>query len=105
MKKVEIYQTIKTRCDGLWLEMAKYDFDNKPVFVDTIASMKWDVEDIGHQKLLNQWYSLKLLMEELKIDDEFTSSAAEATEIRHEIFKREQHARGIDYDENGNRIA
>ena len=105
MTKQQMIDTIKAAEGTAWLDMANYDLENKPI-VTTWAQEKDYVEnDIGHAKKLAAWYSLKTLMDELKITSNFDGAHSEATDINHQIWTREQAAKGIYYDERGNRIA
>ena len=105
MTKDNMIKAIQDAEASAWLELAKYDLENKPV-VTTWEQEKAFVEnDLGHIKLLNQWYAIKTILENMGIETPYCDKHAEAVDINHTIWTREQNAKGIYYDENGNRIA
>lgn len=88
-----------------WLELAEYDLKNKPIVTTWEEEKAFAENDLGHIKLLNQWYGIKMIMDSMNIEQPFGYKAKQATDINHTIWLREQNAKGIYYDENGNRIA
>ena len=98
MTKQQMVETIQNAEVTAWLELAKYDFENKPVVTTWEQEKAWVEYDIGHTKLVNQWYGIKMLMESMNIEAPYGEKAAEATDINHEIWTREQNASGIYYD-------
>ena len=105
MKKSEMIKAMQDAEVSAWLALAKYDLENKPVVTTWNEERAWAERDLGHTKLLNQWYGISMLLDSMSIDRPFGEKAAEATDINHEIWLREQHAKGIYYDERGNRTA
>ena len=105
MTKAEMIKTIKEAEAKAWLEIAKYSLDNKPIVTTWAEERAYNETDIGYIKNVNQWYSLKMLMETLEIDSDFDEAHQEACDIAHEIWTREQNAKGVYYDERGNRTA
>jgi hypothetical protein len=105
MKKADIIETIKRAEAEAWLALAKHDMENKPVVVTWEQEKDYAENHPGHRAALGAWYSLKVLMDELNINSEFAELHSEATDINHKIWLREQNAKGIYYDERGNRIA
>lgn len=104
MTKNDMIKTIRDAEVSAWLDLAKYDLENKPIVTSWEQEKDWAEHDIGHTKLVNQWYGIKTVMESMSIAAQWNEKTAEATDINHEIWKREQAAKGIYYDENGNRI-
>lgn len=53
MKKSDMIVTIQNKESELWLELATYDFDNKPIFDNQIARVTWfkDLEIKAQAKL------------------------------------------------------
>ena len=105
MKKSDMIKTILDAEVNAWLELAKYDFDNKPITTTWEQEKAFTENDLGHIKLLNQWYGIKTVMESMGIASTWNEKTAEATDINHAIWMREQNARGIYYDDDGNRTA
>ena len=101
MTKQQIIDTIKAAEGKAWLELAKYDLEHKPVVTTWEQECEYAQNDVGHRTKLDVWYALKLLMNELGITADFDALHQEAGSIIHEIFTREQNARGIYYDEWG----
>ena len=88
-----------------WLALAKYDLTNKPIVTTWEQEKAYAENDIGHVKLLNQWYAINTMLENMGIDTPYSDEHQEACDINHAIWTREQNAKGIYYDENGNKIA
>ena len=105
MTKDNMIKAIQDAEASAWLELAKYDLDNKPIVTTWEQEKAFAQNDLGHVKLLNQWYGIKLLMDSMNIDRPFGEKAEEAADINHAIWTRQQNAKGIYYDENGNKIA
>ena len=105
MTKGDMIKAIQDSEANAWLELAKYDLENKPVVTTWEQEKAFAENDLGHVKLLNQWYAIKTMMESMNIECHFCDKHAEATDINHAIWTREQNAKGTYYDENGNKIA
>ena len=99
MTKQKMIAEIQAKEAALWLDLAAYDHEFAPVDGDRSNEIFWDCNDEGHLTRLHAWCAVHDLMESLGIEDEFDNDdRAEASELRSDLFRRRQAARGIFYN-------
>lgn len=72
-KEIEIIRTMEKNA---WTELQKYNYENAPRHGNAETWIDWDLHDLRHAELLNYWVSLHDLMEELKIEPEWSEEAS-----------------------------
>ena len=92
MKKTDMITLLKKREKELWLELAEYDYNNKPVFGDMMKSMEWDAKDAGRKVISHCWCELKTIMEAMGIEADLNETACE---LNGKVWKREKEARKL----------
>ncbi len=99
MTKQNMINAISAKEAALWLEMAKYDSLYAPVNCTLAEQLDWDMTDEGHLQLLHAWNAVNELMEDLGIETDFGDEDRQlASELRTDLFRRRQAARGIFYN-------
>lgn len=99
MTKQKMIEEIQAKEAALWLELAVYDHAFAPVNCTAEEQIDWDCSDEGHLTRSHAWNAVNDLMETLGIKHDYDlPESAQAHELRNDLFRRRQAARGIFYN-------
>lgn len=105
MTKEKMIEEIQKQEAKLNLDLLQYESIYAPDDGDYQKEISWNKEDATYQKKLHAWYAVYQIMETLGIArNPDLEENRKASDLNKELFIRREAARGIFYDERGNKI-